>query len=46
MLVRICFAFLLLLQSLEDDKVEALCVAIEAEKEAARAASESKSSSS
>lgn len=33
------------LQSLEDDKVEALCVAIEAEKEAARAAGESKSSS-
>lgn len=35
-----------LLQSLEDEKVEALCVSIEAEKEAARAASESKSSSS
>ncbi|GAB9466392.1 Proteasome subunit alpha type-7, threonine protease family t01a [Globisporangium polare] len=34
------------ISSLEDDKVEALCVAIEAEKEAARAAGESKSSSS
>lgn len=45
-LLRTCLACCLLLQSLEDDKVEALCVAIEAEKEAARAAGESKSSSS